>query len=89
MNAIFSAAIWSDLTNTMKLHKWCHDVIKNDAEWYKTMQICTKKRCRLVKNDAGFPKNDAGFPKNDAGFQKTMPTHKLTSSPDSWMLVFL
>jgi hypothetical protein len=27
------------------------------------MQICTKKRCRLVKNDAGFPKNDAGFPK--------------------------
>ena len=61
------------------------------------MQICKKKKpCRLVKKDAvfpknyaGFPKNDAGFPKIDAGFPKTMLTQKFTSSPDSWMLVFL
>ena len=51
MNAIFSAAIWSyknsNLTNTMKVHKWYHDVVKNDAEWYKMILNCKKNDTEL------------------------------------------
>ena len=38
------------------MHKWFHDVVKNDAEWYKTMQICKKKTMQISKKWCWFPK---------------------------------